>query len=293
MTRADRLDGLLHGLMQAMPIGASSALGSALSGVMGQRAHPAADGRARALFARLRPAWGADEAALAAAVRRLWRCVARTHAEFGATRALLTSDRVQTDGAAHLTDALADGRPVISLFLHLGNWEIAAAHTAVLAPDRAMLIYDPPAQAGRRAIAERVRAALHWQPRPLSPQGWRHAVARLSERGGVLVTAADEVAHERVGAPLFWREPFADGNLGKVVRLAMRYHALVVPLWTERVSGVCFRTHVLPAVTFAGDPRDLGAVLDAVCRLDAIVTPPVLMHLDQWYMALEFRAADG
>ncbi len=293
MTGADRLDYLLHHAMAAMPIGACSALGSALSGVMGQRAHKAADARARALLARLRPEWRADEAALTSAVGRLWQCVARTHAEFGATRALLASGRVRVEGLAHLTDALADGRPVISLFLHLGNWEIAAACTSVLAPGRAMLIYDPPARAARRAIAERVRAKLPWQPMPMSPQVWRHAVARLSERGGVLVTAADEVAHERVGAPLFWREPFADGNLGKVARLAMRYHALVVPLWTERVGGARFQTHVLPAVTLAGDPRDPAAVLDAVRRLDAIVTPPVLMHPDQWYMALEFRPTDG
>ena len=91
-----------------------------------------------------------------------------------------------------------------------------------------------------------------------------------------------------MGAPLLGREPFTDGNLGKIARLALRSGALVLPFWCERRGGAHFTTRVLPAL-------DLGTatVPEAVRTLDAVITPPLTRLIDQWYMALEFRQEGG
>lgn len=283
------IDRALYALIRALPIEAASALGEALSGVMGRRKSPLAHQRARALLAALNPAWGRDEAALEAAMGRLWGGIGRTHAEFAHLATIILGGRMRLEGEAGLEAVLAGPRPVIFLFVHLGNWEATAGHVAVRAPGRAVAIYQPPAQASRRALAERARAPAPMRMVPMGPQVWRQALAQLSRPGGLLIVAGDEVADRRVGAPFFWREPFLDGNLGKVSRLAMRTGALVMPIWNERLPGARFVGHFMEPVEITGDPRDAEAVRAAVLRLNALITPPILAHLDQWFMALELR----
>jgi KDO2-lipid IV(A) lauroyltransferase len=289
MTPADRVDWALHHAMTAMPSSLCSALGARLAPLMGRKANPRAHADATALFAALRPDWAFDPVCLDAAVDRLWDCTGRTYAEFAISHRLIRSGRVAIVGVAHFDQALASGRPVIALFLHTGNWEVSFMQLAFHAPGRSALIFDPPKQAARAAIALKVRRQAPFDLFPMGRMVWRRALAQLQKPGGVLITAADEAVNGTIGAPFFGRPQRSDGNLGKVARLALRTGAIVVPFYNERHPGPRFTTHVLAPLEFGGAADDEHAVAAAVVAIDAAMTQPTLRLLDQWYMGLMYR----
>ena len=289
MTGGDLLDWSLFRFMQALPMDACSGMGGMLRDVMGRRVHPVADARARALLARVRPDLDADPAALETAMDRLWDSMVRTHVEFAASHRMIAQGRAPIEQPDAFDAAFATRQPVIAMFLHVGNWELAMLHVAYRAPGRSLLIYDPPGRHARRTIAEQVRGRAPWVMKPMARMVWRAALQQLQRPEGVLLVAADEVADRRVGAPFFDRPPFVDGNLGKIARLALRTGATVLPLWCERLRGAHFITRTLPPLQFSGRADVAADVLHAVERLDAAITPPVLRLVDQWYMAVEYR----
>lgn len=291
MTGADLLDWSLFYLLRAMPITVCSRAGALLSGPLGRRAHPDEHANAKAVLARLRPDWAADDAALAAAADRLWTNIGRTYAEFAVSHRLLRAGRVGMEGRDHLQAALGSGRPIVAIFPHLGNWELSEMQIGFLAPNRGAVIVAPPDESTRAAIAERIRRKAPADLLPMSKTVWRQALARLKKPGGGIMLAIDEQrADGRVVSPAFDGPPPLDGNLGKAARLALMTQALVVPFYNERLPGARFRTRVLPALELEGAATDAGAVAGAVLRMNEAFRAPVLRLADQWYMAL---FADG
>jgi KDO2-lipid IV(A) lauroyltransferase len=291
LTRADRIDWALHLAMTAMPAPLCSALGARLSPIMGRKANPAAHLHARAALAALRPEWGRDPAALDAAMDRLWESAGRTFAEYAVSLRMLRAGRATIAGEADLDAALNAGRPIIALFVHTGNFEMSEMQIAFRAPNRVVVIYDPPKRAARAAIALKIRRQVPCELLPMSRLVWRHTLERLRDPRCIFMTAADEAVDGHIGAPFFGRPPRLDGNLGKVARLAMRTGALVLPFFDERHPGPRFTTHVLPPFDFKGSPNDEAAVRAAVVAMDAAFTPHVLRLIDQWFSALLYNSA--
>jgi lauroyl/myristoyl acyltransferase len=157
------------------------------------------------------------------------------------------------------------------------------------APGRVAVIVAPPANGARAAIAERVRRKVPADLLVNSRTVWRRGLAKLREPGGIFMVAVDESAAGRVWGPAFGRPLRPDGNMGKVVRLAMTTGALVLPFHSERIAGAHLLSRYLPPMEFKGDPRDEGAILDSVGALNQAVEAPIRRLLDQWYMALAFR----
>ncbi|MDB5511251.1 MAG: hypothetical protein JWR08_734 [Enterovirga sp.] len=279
----DLRDRSLHALMSAMPIDACSALGARLAPRLGKLANPVSHERATRLFEQLVPS-GPQ-----AGVDRLWGNVGRTFAEFAVSHRMLDAGRVAIDGEEHLDAALGSGRPVIAVFPHLGNWELAEMQLGFRAPGRVAVIVAPPANGERAAIAQRVRSKVPAELLVNSRTVWRHGLAKLRQPGGIFMVAVDESAAGRVWGPFLGRPPRVDGNMGKVVRLALSTGAIVLPFHSERVRGAHLLSRYLPALEFGGDPRDPDTVLEGVRRLNEVVEAPIRRLLDQWYMALAFR----
>ena len=256
---------------------------------MGRKANPVAHENAAALFKAVRPEWALDPVMLARAVDRLWDCTGRTYAEFAISHRLIHQGRAAFDDVGHLDRVLGAGRPVIVLFLHTGNWEVSFMQLAYHAPGRGALIFDPPKQTARAAIAFKVRRQAPFDLFPMGRMVWRRALAHLQRPGGILITAADESIGGQIGAPFFGRPVRTDGNLGKVARLALRTGAVVLPFCNQRHPGPRFTSHVLPSLDFSGSADDPSAVQAAVAMMDAAVTKPTFDLLDQWYMALMYR----
>ncbi len=274
--------------MKAAPSALSSSFGAGVS-PWPRMLYPAVNRHAKALFGALRPDWRDDEAALEAALRRLWSSAARTYAEVPSSHRLAVGGHVSLEHPERLDDSMASGRPVICAFVHTGNWEISGVQLACRYPGRAMAIYDPPKARTHAELVMRERRRMPAELIPMSRMVWRHALKRLRQPGGALWVPADEFAFHSVHAPFFGRPPRIDGNLGKIARLALLTDAIVVPFYGERHPGLRFTTHLLPPMTFEGDADDDTAIFAAVLALDAAITEPVIRHIDQWYMALFYR----
>ncbi|MGA0593620.1 lysophospholipid acyltransferase family protein [Enterovirga sp. CN4-39] len=269
--------------MRGLPTDVCSSLGARLAPRLGKVANPVSHQRATELLKRLEPNQ-AD-----ATVERLWANVGRTFAEFAVSHRMLKAGRVAIDGEEHLTAALSSGRPIIALFPHLGNWELAEMQFGFRAPGRVAVIVAPPASGARAVIAERVRSKVPADLLVKSRTVWRHGLAKLREPGGIFMVAADESASGRVWGPSLGRPLRTDGNLGKAVRLALTTGATVLPFHSERIEGAHLISRYMEPIELRGDARDQAAVSEGVRLLDQIIEVPVRRLLDQWYMALAFR----
>jgi KDO2-lipid IV(A) lauroyltransferase len=119
---------------------------------------------------------------------------------------------------------------------------------------------------------------------------WRRAVQHLERPGAILMAAVDELAADRVATPSFGRTLEPRSNLGKLVRIASRTGAIVLPMYSERLPGARFVTRVLTPVEIPRTPKispETHAHL--VARIDALYGPVVLRLIEQWFGLLLWR----
>jgi Kdo2-lipid IVA lauroyltransferase/acyltransferase len=273
--------------MRVLPTEICSDLGARLGLSVGRRDHPLAEARSRLVLAQLRPEL-ADSVLMEAAMTELWRNVGRTYAEFSLLRRIVREGRVVQSNAALLHEAIADPRPLILCFLHLGNWEVLGQQMGQLLPSRIGAIVLPPANRAHSLLVRHRRRHLPMDFFEVNRHVWRVAGLRLRQPGGVLWLAGDEAHNGRVFAPFLGRAPVMDGNLGKMVRLASSTGARILPIYAERQPGVRFVVHALPQIVVVPDRRDAEGIREAVVQLDALLDPIVRRLAEQWYMAIEF-----
>lgn len=272
-------DTALHHGLKALPVGLCSMLGWWLGQRFGAR-HRAWQARALHNLRRLRP--DLDDAGAARAVRRMWGHVGSTMAEFSVLPRIWGSDRVAVEGLGHLEAARATGRPRIAAALHLGNWEIVGP-TLLALGENGLDVYQPPRNRFERRIADRVRRrfADHLLP-PGRGTARRLYRALVEEKRGV-VLYVDEFQDRRVHAPFFGRPLRLDGNLARVVRLALMADAVVIPAYCLREGHGRFCVHILPPVRL-GPRTDRSAIARGVAQLDSIIAAVVRRHIEQWFM---------
>jgi lauroyl/myristoyl acyltransferase len=146
-----------------------------------------------------------------------------------------------------------------------------------------------PANRVQAQIATLQRARIPGKVLTFDANVWRHALAHLQQPGGVLLVAADEQPQGRASIPTFGRILDPAANVHKIVRIAARVGAIILPLFSERVSGARFRTRVLPPLEVARQRSARVNEQPLVARLEALYTPPVLSLLDQWFGLLDYR----
>jgi KDO2-lipid IV(A) lauroyltransferase len=115
-------------------------------------------------------------------------------------------------------------------------------------------------------------------------------VRYLEQPGRILFVAVDEQVEGRVSMPSGGRALDTSGNLGKIVRIAARTGAIILPVYSERLAGARFVTHVLPPLEIAQNLK-LSAEehLHRVAHLDALFGAVILRLIDQWFGLLEYR----
>jgi KDO2-lipid IV(A) lauroyltransferase len=291
MTWEERRDLGLYRVMRSLPVSVVSRLGASLGHSLGRRAYPAADARVAAALKHLRSDLAGDPKALETAQRELWANVGRVYAEFCVFDKIVPEGRVTIDDPGIFDAVLADGRPVIMAYVHLGNWEASGSQVCQRAPGRVCAFAAPPPTNRVRAqIAAMQRARQPAKVVTTDRMGWRHALQHLESRGGIFYVAVDEVTEGHIAVPSFGRTLDTRGNLGKIVRIAARTGAIIVPIYSERLAGATFSTHILSPMEFM-QRRDIhqDETLQHVAQLDALYAPAVLRLIDQWFGLLEYR----
>ncbi len=173
------------------------------------------------------------------------------------------------EGRSHLERALAEGRGVLVLSAHLGNFELLV---------RVGLRCGAPVHVVtkrfRSAVAERIWRWLRVGGASLLPaEGSGRAIVRALKRGEVVAFVLDQHAPGGVRVPFFERPASTSPDLA---RLAAMTGAPVVPVFTCREADGRHRVEVGAPLELPPDPED------ATGRCVAVVEAAIRDHPDQW-----------
>jgi KDO2-lipid IV(A) lauroyltransferase len=187
--------------------------------------------------------------------------------------------RVQVEGMEHLTSAMAQGKGVLILTAHFGNWELLAASHSMTGFPRSVVgrPLDHPFL-DRLAVRLRVGSGAEFIDKRRALSEVLSALRRQRMVGIVL----DQNASRREGVFVpFFGVP-ASTSKGLAL-LALRTGAPVVPVFIHREPGGRHRVIVDPAVPLSptGD-RDRD-VVEATAAFTRIIEAKVRQHPEQWF----------
>jgi Kdo2-lipid IVA lauroyltransferase/acyltransferase len=270
----------LHVGLRYTSIDACSALG-AVMGQLAQLRMPDKDKHAREVWRRLRPQ-EADPALIDSTMKRLWRHIGRTLAEFSVLDRLWPSGRVEVEGLEHLAAARAAGKRIIFLAVHLGNWEVIGsiliAHGYFGAG-----VYEVPENRFEHWIVRNFRKRYGAKLVPQGSAGARAAVNTLLEME-VMLIFIDEVIGGRVNAPAFGCPMPDGGNIVFAARLAAMTDAVVIPAYClRRNDRAQFKVNFLPPMQYVNTGRRKADLAANVAMTNALVEGLIQPNLDQWY----------
>ncbi len=285
--------GLHHGL-RLLPTDRISDIGAKL-GLRGGRKRRMASDRARAALRLLRP--DATPDAIEALLEAHWRHVGRTFAEFAAHDRIVPEGRIAIEGGDIPHAILRAGRPLIVAGIHVGSWETIPGALHLLGiPVHGT--FQPLSNRFRMRIAARMRrrsqvaagAAESGFILPTLAAPFE-ALRVLEQRRAALMYFVDEDWGGRVQAPALGRPIRASGNIMRVVRLARRSGAAIVPAYGLRLGEAArFRVTFLPDVALGPARPGRDGILADITALDAAIEPLVRAHPEQWFMLHALRA---
>jgi KDO2-lipid IV(A) lauroyltransferase len=275
----DGLDFAVHYGLRLLPTEACSDFGAFAARIRGPHAYPEEDRRAAANMARLRPDW--DQAHIAAAGLRRWDNIGRLMTEYSVLHRLQREGRVEIVGARHMETAKLQGRGLVLLGLHLGNWEVCGVALQMLGLPPASF-YEPQLRAARNILSKQARRRIGATLFPPTLTGVRQAMGHLNG-GGAVALFGDESVGGQVRGPFFGRPPHTFGNHNYAIQLARATGALIVPGYVLRTEGCRFVAHCLPPIALEPEPQPGARRMEDIAMLNAIMEPLVLENLDQWY----------
>lgn len=194
---------------------------------------------------------------------------------------LATSEMIDLRGRAHLEQALATGRGVLLVTIHLGNWELGAM--ALTQFGRRLLVLtqaEPGDRFTERRQAARAAQGIDTLVVGDQPFAFVEVVRRLSDRGLVALLADRPSPPTAVPADFFGRG-FAASRAP--AELARATGCEVLPVIVVRVEGG-YCAEVLPSMAY--DRRALGSA-EARGRFAGEILrafePAVRQHAGQWF----------
>lgn len=155
------------------------------------------------------------------------------------------------EGVEPIAAALREGRAVLVLVPHLGNWEVLGLHLPTLGPT--VSLYEPPQLAGLGPLIRRARERSGASLVPTDNRGLARLLRNL-ERGGIAGILPDQVPRDvRAGrnAPFMGVPCFTATLAGKLIR---RTGALAVfGVATRSAEGFHIRYRCAGEAVYAAD----------------------------------------
>jgi lauroyl/myristoyl acyltransferase len=229
---------------------------------------------------------GAPPARVQLVARRSFRNYAKYLAEFAHLPRWQPSDlerlMQEVHGWEHVEDAMRDGKGVIFVTPHFGNWDVAGWYF------------------GQRYTFSAVAEPLEPPELDVLVQGWRRAkqigiiplataargVMRALQQGGLVALVVDRPTHHRGdGARVRFFGSWTRVPAG-AAHFALRTGAPVVAAGVWRTPRNAYAAFARPPVRFAATPgadpeQDVSRVMQRIMEeIEAIVAS----HPDQWYM---------
>lgn len=265
----------LFTLLRLLPTSLASWLGGWLSANVARRQMKLRDQRARANLAILRP--DLPEATREAMLTRRWFNLGRTMAELTNIDRLIDNNHVTVEDEEGYKQVLDGPGPMIALAVHLGNWDLLAAHIKASTDRPGLGVYAPPENPQQAAMLKRARTS--YMGEAITGDGAaRNILKHLTTRDrATLYILLDERRDRQVWFPRFGRDLEPSGNFSVALRLARKVGATFLPFYMIRTEGPHFRVHW-------HHPLDPAALTDdqIMDRVDAFLGTACIGHADQW-----------
>jgi KDO2-lipid IV(A) lauroyltransferase len=217
----------------------------------------------------------------------MWQNIGQSMSEYSLLDKIYADNRVLIVNSACLQPLIDHKQAVIFVFAHTGNWEICGNYVIGYGFD-VMGLYKPVRNRFASRIADAARARMGGVIKLIAsgPASMRLICRHLDNKGALWI-AIDEVKKNQVNVPSFGRKPQTQhSNLAYAVRLAQRYNATIIPVWTRREAASRFTVKLGEPLTVAeGD----SAFTEAFATLDQQLETWLINNLEQWYMLHEFR----
>ncbi len=216
-----------------------------------------------------------------------WQNIAQSMCEYSLLDKISNDTQVKIENKHYVDTAAKANQPVIFVSAHTGNWELRTAELIDLGFNP-LCLYKPVRNRFALKIVIRARtrmlAAKHFLGS--SPSAMRTMCEHLNN-GDALWVAIDEYKKGQVLSPSLGRNLETSAtNASYVVRLAQRYNAIIIPIWTKREQDLSFRIKVSKPFSVA---KSKQAKADALIKLDTLLEEWVMDNLEQWYMLHELR----
>ncbi|AMK23547.1 MULTISPECIES: lysophospholipid acyltransferase family protein [unclassified Sphingobium] len=265
----------LFTVLRLLPASLASWLGGWLSAHVARKSMKLRDQRARANLAILRP--GLDKTASEVLLTRRWFNLGRTMAELTNIDRLIENNHIAVEDAEGYQSVLDGPGPLIALAVHLGNWDLLAAHIKASTDRPGLGVYDPPENPEQAAQLKRARSS--YMGEAITGEGAARAILKhlTTKDRATLYILLDERRDRQVWFPRFGRDLPPSGNLSVALRLARKVGAKFLPFYMIRTQGPNFRVHWHRPL----DPAPLtdDQIMDQV---DAFLGQACIDHADQW-----------
>jgi KDO2-lipid IV(A) lauroyltransferase len=247
---------------------------------LGRLWHALDRGHRRLATENIRLGLGLGQAAAERTARACFENIGRTLAEFAiaGSRPGEVLARMELEGVEHLRAALEQGRGVLLVSGHCGNWELLGARVAREVPltNLARAMANPLVDAA--VAARRVAAGV----RTVDARNAAREVLRTLRRGEAVGVLLDQSAlrSERVFVPFLGRP--AATNVG-LAMLALKSGAPVLPAFSARGADGRHRAWIgapIPPAAAGGREERMGVM---TARYTAAIEGQVRRHPDQWF----------
>ena len=284
----------LYGIFSLLPLDAASAMGAGIAPVFRwMNRKTLAQARMERALARIRPDLDTPDKRRPV-IDDWWRNTVRTLAEFPSVDALAEPTRLVHEGREHIEAALASGRPVIVVSVHLASWE--ASFRVLIAASREagkpwFGVYAPQRNRFENRLVYRTRRRSRTYAFPPAPGTVRRLFQLLKSGAANFAILVDEPADGEVGFPLFGRRLPERCNLRIAMRLARRTNAVILPAYLSRPGGARLVAHWTKPMEIADHPPDEEGEQAFARALSPRFEEPILARPSQWYMLdrLKFR----
>jgi KDO2-lipid IV(A) lauroyltransferase len=262
------------GFFACMPVDWASALGGRIARTIGPRL-----GMSRRALSNIRAALPeSDTAEHRRILRDMFDNLGRTVAEFSHMSWICAAEsgRVEIADASGLAELKASGKPGLLFSGHFANWEVGSTVIHRLMGDQLLSVY----RAANNPAANRV-LRLFLRARRAVPKGaggGRDLVRHLRD-GGHVGMLVDQKLNDGIAVPFFGRDAM---TAPAIARLALHFHAPILPVRIERLAGAWFRFTVLPRLVVADTGDAAADVLETMMRINRIIEAWVRERPEQW-----------
>lgn len=279
------IDYFSHYLLRYLPIGSNAKVGVFLGPIAAKYRFKVENECAKHNLAILRA--DLSELERERILTRMWQSIGQSMSEYSLLDKIYAKNKVAIESSEYLQPLIDHKHAVIFVFAHTGNWEICGNYVLRYGFD-VLGLYKPVRNRFASRIADAARERMGGVIKLIEsgPKAMRLICKHLADKGALWI-AIDEVKNAQVNVPSFGRKPQTqNSNLAYAVRLAQRYDATIIPVWTERQADSNFLIKLGAPLTVA--KNDL-AFSDTFTALDCLLEEWIRNHLEQWYMLHEFR----